>query len=164
MPSPTPHCLVQTERVKRPPGRPVKRIHQRQELKATVSPATMNRLIDEACAAPGFEGEDRSVVADWVKTRLAPLIEKYPWWYGSTDSRHRTAQKAYAYERQQAGVRDIAAKERVRRYEIGYQARKKGYKARHVDGATYVAFEPAALDANRGEEIAISVEEQPVSV
>lgn len=110
-----------------------------------------------------------------ILKRLNPAVagppgEPAPWWYGCTDdSKHRAAQKAYAYERQQAGVRDIAAKERVRLYEIVYQARKAkakyaaGYKAPYDDGVTYVAFDPAS-DANRGEEIPSSVEEYLVTI
>ena len=82
MPSPTPFSLVSTTQVKRPPGRPGKRSRQRQELKATVSQETVNRLIDEACADHRFEGLDRRFVTDWVTARLATFLEKYPWWYG----------------------------------------------------------------------------------
>lgn len=89
MPSPTPFSLVPTglpalgptARVKRPPGRPGKRSSQHQELKATVSQETVNRLIDEACIDPRFKG-DRSLVTEEITKRLARLLEKYPWWYG----------------------------------------------------------------------------------
>ncbi|MGC4098603.1 MAG: hypothetical protein QM706_15940 [Nitrospira sp.] len=129
----------------------------------TVSLETRNRLHAEA-QHPAFEGMNPGAIREYIDERLAVFLSKKPWWYGHTDDKkHNVSQKNYAYERQQAVLRDIAAKERVRLYELGYQARKKGgYKTPYDDAATYVAFEPA-LDARSGE-IAISVEEQPVSV
>lgn len=107
MPSAKPFCPVSTTRVKRPRGRPSKRPHvrphtgvsrstrlcrgmkpcreSRTRLEATVSEATINRLIDEACVDPRFEGLDRAFITEWVTSRLATLLTKYPWWYGRLD-------------------------------------------------------------------------------
>lgn len=104
--------------------------------------AGFNVSLKMSGTCPGVDGTEwndqiEDFIVRQILKRLNPVVagppgEPAPWWYGLIDdSKHRAAQKAYGYERQQAGVRDIAAKERIRLYEIGYRARKakRRYKA-----------------------------------
>lgn len=76
MPSPTPFRPVSTT-----PAKKHKR-GDRPQLKATVSQATRNRLIDEAMQSPAYEGMSLEEVSAFVNSKLDIFISQYPWWYG----------------------------------------------------------------------------------
>jgi hypothetical protein len=94
-------------------------------LPRTVSPQTFSRLLAEAKAYPGCEGMSEEDIRYWLDGRLTEVLATYPWWYGRIDeTKHREAQARYRRDRAAADQRDTLAKERVRIYELGYQARK----------------------------------------
>lgn len=55
---------------------------QRNGLKAQVSQATRDRLINEALVSPACWGMSLVEVSAYINPKLDALLTTYPWWYG----------------------------------------------------------------------------------
>lgn len=60
---------------------------------ATVSQATRDRLIQEACRHPAFEGMEESEIAAFVNDRINRFLVPYPFWYGHTEAADTAARR-----------------------------------------------------------------------
>jgi hypothetical protein len=89
---------------------------------ATLSPATRQRLYDEAANSSSFEGMTPDEIKVEIDQRISRYLATMPWWFGRTDdSRCRKAQRAYKIGRGQITPNEQPEHLRRRRLSLAEQ-------------------------------------------